>query len=157
MNTEFITFEGKEIKRGEIYYISATSTSVWGSEQGAGRPAVIISNDDNNKHSSTAEIVYLTAAPKKQLPTHVPVRCKMPSTALCEQVTTVSKERILDYYGCCTAQEMRLIDNALLISLALAHKEPESKQEAPCSDNTAVIERDMYKKLYEQLLDKLTK
>ena len=46
-------------KRGEIYYIES-SFATTGSEQRPGRPAVIVSNDKNNEHSTTAEVVYLT-------------------------------------------------------------------------------------------------
>ena len=60
-------------KRGEIYYVeSGFSTTV--SEQRPGRPAVIVSNDKNNAHSTTVEVVYLTTQPKADLPTHVLIR-----------------------------------------------------------------------------------
>ena len=57
-----------EIKRGEIYYI--TFAPVVGSEQHGGRPGIVVSNNMNNAHSNTIEVVYLTTQPKKMLPTH---------------------------------------------------------------------------------------
>ena len=42
-----------DIKRGDIYYIDKYPTT--GSEQQAGRPAIIVSNEKNNQHSATVE------------------------------------------------------------------------------------------------------
>ena len=106
-----------EIKRGEIYYIERDYRTI-GSEQIAGRPAVIVSNEKNNEASATVEVVYLTTQPKADLPTHVTIRgTGKASTALCEQITTVSTERIGSFSGKCSKQEMEAIDTALLISL----------------------------------------
>lgn len=64
------------MKRGEIYYINRTDATLQsGSEQYTGRPAIIVSNDKNNEFSTTAEVVYLTTQPKRNLPTHVDIRC----------------------------------------------------------------------------------
>ena len=41
----------KDIRRGDIYYVE-NHQSV-GFEQRAGRPAVVVSNDMNNQHSTT--------------------------------------------------------------------------------------------------------
>lgn len=105
-------------KRGEIYYIEPYYTT--GSEQRAGRPAVIVSNEKNNEYSSTVEVVYLTTQPKHDLPTHVTVRgTGRESIALCEQITSVSTERVGEYCGECNSQELSCIDTALMISLDL--------------------------------------
>lgn len=107
------------IKRGEIYYIESYCTT--GSEQRAGRPAVIVSNEKNNEFSPTVEIVYLTTQPKHDLPTHVTVRgTGRDSIALCEQITSVSTDRIGEYCGVCNKQELTAIEMALMISLDLA-------------------------------------
>lgn len=106
-------------KRGEIYYIESYYTT--GSEQRAGRPAVIVSNDKNNEYSATVEVVYLTTQPKHDLPTHVTVRgTGRDSIALCEQVSTVAIERVGEFCGECNKQEMVAIETALMISLDLS-------------------------------------
>lgn len=106
-------------KRGEIYYIESYYTT--GSEQRAGRPAVIVSNDRNNEHGATVEVVYLTTQPKHDLPTHVTVRgTGRDSIALCEQVSTVAVERVGEFCGECSKQEMVAIETALMISLDLS-------------------------------------
>ena len=107
------------MKRGEIYYINSTHAEQ-GHEIRAGRPAVIVSNDKNNECSGTVEVVYMTTKPKSDQPTHVFTRsAREPSTILCEQITTVSKDRVGDYYGTLADNELQILDNALAISLGL--------------------------------------
>ena len=112
-----------EYYRGDIFYITPFYT-VTGSEQRAGRPGVIVSNDANNKYSPNVEIVFLTSQEKKPLPTHVPVMCRVPSTALCENIQTVSKERLSTFIKSCTTKELKNIDNALLVSLGINAPSP---------------------------------
>lgn len=109
-----------DIKRGEMFYISRGGASYNGSEQHADRPAVVVSNNKNNENSNVIEIVYMTTQPKTDLPTHVTVRSTgRISTVLCEQVYSVSTERVGTYIGECTDKEMENIDIALMISLQL--------------------------------------
>lgn len=119
-----------QFKRGDMWYVNY-SYSV-GSEQQAGRPAVIVSNDANNAHSTTLEVVYLTTAPKRCLPTHVEIKSTgRDSVALCEQVSTVSIERIGNYKGRATDEEMANIDKAIAISLGLDFNVAREKKEKP--------------------------
>ena len=173
------------MKRGQIYYIR-TTYSEEGSEQRGDRPAVIVSNDANNHHSETIEVVYMTTQPKNDLPTHVYIRSALrPSTVLCEQICTVSKQRVGELIGELTATELQSLDNAPAISLGLNFgpapvkeeqpaKEPETPPEepekeayirVPVADFNEVItctarisaERDTYKQLYIDLRDSLIK
>lgn len=108
------------IHRGEIYYISRGGASPQGCEQYPDRPAVIVSNEQNNEHSGTVEVVYMTTQPKADLPTHVTIRSTgRVSTVLCEAVYTVSIDRVQKYIGEVSEQEMQNIDIALMISLQL--------------------------------------
>lgn len=173
-----------EIKRGDVFYIYKFGSTT-GSEQESGRPAVIVSNDENNKHSATVEVVYLTTKPKTVLPTHVKVKATaVESTVLCEQITSVAIERLGDFIGCCNEAEMEQIDKALAVSIGLDLAEKTEKAEIPekvagggtpinlsvtmpapaspehRSDESAEllkvqIERDTYKAMYESLLQRL--
>ncbi len=107
--------------RGDIYYIEKSSyAQPTGSEQFSGRPAIIVSNDENNEFSPTLEIVYLTTKPKPNLPTHVDITSSpKPSIALCEQINTVAKERVGDYLATCSDYEIAMIEAALEISLGI--------------------------------------
>lgn len=158
-------YNEQECYRGDIFYITDSKYCV-GSEQKGGRPGIIVSNDKANKSSPNVEIVYLTSQEKKPLPTHVDVICKVPSTALCENIQTVSKERLGAFIKSCTTKELKNIDEALAISLGLSfpenpEKSVEPSKESPVSltaidPSAAEIERNLYKLLYEQLLDRLT-
>lgn len=107
------------IARGEIYYIKGPKKTT-GSEQAGSRPGIIVSNNTGNQASTIAEVVYLTGTWKRPLPTHVKIRsCRIPSIALCEQVDTVSQERIGRFMGHVTEEEQAAVDRALRISLGL--------------------------------------
>lgn len=106
------------ITRGDIFYVCPQPTC--GSEQRAGRPAVVVSNEKCNEKSSVVEVVFLTTRDKTPLPTHAQVTSAgRQSLALCEQITSVSVERFGDYIGHVTEEELRAINRALLISLDL--------------------------------------
>lgn len=111
----------RQVKRGDIYYVTGTAETT-GSEQGANRPAVIVSNDKGNRYAPVVEIVYLTTRSKAGLPTHVYIgSAPRPSIALCEQIVTVCKSRLERHIGAVTAEEMQNIDTALGKSLGI-HK-----------------------------------
>lgn len=173
------------IKRGEIYYILQGNEEEIGSEQRSGRPGIIISNDINNLHSEVVEVVLLTTREKTPLPTHISINSSQyPSVALCEQIKTFSKQRLGDYVGTITNKEMIELEKALTISIgisgvvdnmSLLEKELEEaettieqlKKElmqekvrtAPImvESNSDIVkaERDIYKKMYEQLLERV--
>lgn len=107
------------MKRGEIYYIMSNYQEV-GSEQHAGRPAVIVSNDTNNINSSVVTVAYMTTRPKADLPTHVHTNCTMvPSIILCEQICSVSKQRIGDHIATLSAEEVKQVEAALAVALEI--------------------------------------
>lgn len=75
------------------------------------------------------QVVYMTTQPKTDLPTHVTVRSTgRLSTVLCEQVSSVSTDRVNNYIGQVSEQEMKNIDIALMISLQLSGGGKTSKQ-----------------------------
>lgn len=143
-----------EVKRGDIFYIAPYYAV--GSEQYAGRPAIIVSNDMNNKHSETYEVVYLTTKEKQALPTHVNIlSAPRESTALCEQIDTVAKERIGDCCGCVTSDEMAEVDIALTKSLAIEQSPKENEQmahELALSKKECEVVREMYNSLLERFI-----
>lgn len=168
-----------EIRRGDIYYIMRFDT--YGCEQQTGRPAVVVSNDANNKYSQTISVVYLTTKDKKDMATHVPIKSsRQESTALCEQVTTVDRDRFGDYMATCSDEEMDQVDKAVTIALALGRAKDQVPTDEMISSmvpielskpfitqlepmvskeeyTVAVSERDVYKNLYEKLLERVLK
>ena len=111
--------ESKNIRRGDIYYVRGCLDTV-GSEQKGFRPAIVISNNVGNKHSKIKQVVYITTKNKNEIPTHVVINsAKYTSIAICEQIFSVSDERIGKYIGQCTEDEMKELDKALMISIGL--------------------------------------
>lgn len=151
-----------DIYRGDIFYVHKGGR-VTGSEQYPERPAVVVSNNIGNSNSSIVEVVFLTSQEKNPLPTHAKVLCNVPSIALCEQINTVSKERLGNFIRACSDKEMAAIDKAIMISLGIdaATKDnlENDKQAKVTNIDTYSIkletERDLYKGLYEQLLHKM--
>lgn len=148
----------KEVRRGDIFYIANSKCYATNPSVEAGRPGIVVSCDELNEHSPSVEVVYLTTKDKKPMATHVPILCKINSTALCETIYTVSKDRLGDYVRTCSDKEMAEIDKGMLHSLGIATTYIEREvAEADTQDSSALaVERNLYKNLYEQLLDKFT-
>ncbi len=109
----------KEMFRGQIYYVDFGKGL--GSEQAGIRPAVIVQNDIGNKHSTTFIVVPLTSEIKRlDMPTHVLVGtyCGLSekSIAVCEQVTTRSEMRFMQFVGEVSPEDMKKITDGVWIS-----------------------------------------
>lgn len=112
----------KEIKKGDIY-IAEFDIGV-GSEQNGERPVIVLQNDKGNLNSSTTIVAAITSKDKKDwLPTHIklPDNCglALPSTAILEQIRTIDRVRLVAFVGTIKRQDMKEIDRALAISLAI--------------------------------------
>ena len=143
-NTEKGAKKTMEIYRGDIFYIKKIN-------QDTGRPAVIVSNNDINESQNMVEVAYLVEKPNESLPTHAKVRCHLPSTALCEQVVSVSKDRIDGFIRTCTDEEIERINKQQELEKQLSQIETENTDETI----KVAAERDIYKDLYMKLTEKL--
>lgn len=155
-------YDRDDYLRGDIYYIKGLGYAA-DCDLDTWRPGIIISNDAANKFSPNVTVIPLTSRNKKPLPTHVCVSCKAQSTALCESIQTVAKSRIGEYIKHCTNKEMTNIDNAVRSALSLEMR-TESTGEMITSKTaidtplaTAIAERNVYKRLYSQLLSRFTR
>lgn len=145
---------GQEIHRGDVFWIADTQTEV-GSEYTKTRPAVIVSNEANNRYSANLEIVWLTTANKKPLPTHVTLySAPRVSVALCECVTTISKERLREYYCTLTSEEMAHIDRAIRISLGLPETAEKPEKTAASEKTPDDLQLSNLRSDYQTLLKK---
>lgn len=156
-------YREEQIFRGEIYYVRPATNSV-GSEQSAGRPAIVVSNDKANQYSPVVEMVYLTTQPKNSLPTHVDITSvERPSIALCEQIHSVAKSRVGGFIAKCTDTEMAMVDGALCVSLGLELSTiaepkkitPRAKVEPKTEKQEVQGSAELWRGLYYGLLDKL--
>lgn len=98
-----------------------------GSEQRGGRPAVIVSNDKNNENSEVVEVVYMTTKPKNDLPTHVFIRSAL-------SPSTVLCEQV----------------NSVSVKRIV-------QQDPDIEKIKLETERDLYRNLYNELLNKTMK
>ena len=144
------------ISRGEVFYITSRSDTV-GSEQKSGRPAVIVSNNMNNEFSPCVEVCYMTLQEKQKLPTHVFIDrgvC-INSTILCEQVTTISKERVGEYMCTLPDDIMDAVDKAIIVSLGLEYIiEQETKKPVtptPSPTNKPVVTAEVMDKMRAEI------
>ena len=155
----------KEVKRGDIFYITYSKNfNDSYSYDTTGRPGVIVSDDHLNRGSEYVEVVYLTTKIKRDMPTHVDVFCKTPSTALCETIHTVEKDRIGTYVRTVSDEEMEGNERGLIRSLGMNVPVTSVNDAEPNNDMglasmqkeiQLTAERDMFKKLYEDLLSKV--
>ena len=106
------------MKRGEVWWINFDPSV--GGEVKKKRPAVIISNDTSNKYLNRFQVVPLSTNVSKIYPSEAKIRfdgkaCK----AMCDQLTTVSKLRIINKAGKINEQDMKKIEKSIKIQLDL--------------------------------------
>ncbi len=154
----------REFHRGEMYYIFRDPDTNY--PQGHcldpkdGRPAVIVTNEDEIANSWTLMVVYLTKKDRKNLKTEFTVdlpRCHN-SKARCGQVSTVDKSLFGDYIGTVSDEEWEELNETLIYSLGIEVSETDATYAEDTSTeelSKLTNERDFYKNMYEQLLDKV--
>lgn len=78
-----------------------------GSIQYGYRPVFVMSNNKNNVHSATLNVIPLTTKMnKRKLPIHVELwnyqkyGLRKPSTLMIEQITTVPADKMIKFIGC---------------------------------------------------------
>ena len=106
------------MKRGEVWWINFDPSI--GGEIRKQRPAVIVSNNAANHFLNRVQVVPLTSGVGKLYPseTYVTFRGKK-AKAMADQLTTVSKKRLINPAGSISSTEMDGIGQAITIQLDL--------------------------------------
>ena len=108
-------------KRGDIWWVDLglDEKDISGHLQAGKRPCLIISNDKNNEYSPTVNVIPLSCK-IKPLPVHPRIYLhNRLSIFLCEQIRTISKSQIMEYYGYANSIVMERVEKCLKIQLAL--------------------------------------
>lgn len=144
--------EEKVVRRGEVWWISAGITV--GAEVAMGRPGVIVSSDTGNEKSKTVIVAYVTT---KLLWGNVTPKVRVGDKSrwvLCHQLASVDRSRLERKDGVLTPEDMAKVDAGLTITLDVTTK-PEPKQEEPADVVALRCERDMWKGMYDKVLEML--
>ena len=106
------------MKRGEIWWVNFEPFI--GGEIRKKRPAVIISNDAANKFLNRVQVIPLTNRIGKLYPSEAYVTFHSnTSKAMADQLTTVSKKRLINRDGYISPSELSNIGKAISIQLNL--------------------------------------
>ena len=106
------------MKRGEVWWINF-DPSVDG-EIRRQRPAVIVSNDAANQFLNRVQVVPLTSSVSKLYPSESYVKFRgKKAKAMADQLTTVSKKRLINQAGTMSSTEMEGIGHAITVQLDL--------------------------------------
>jgi mRNA interferase MazF len=111
-----------EPSRGEVWVVSLDPTK--GREQAGKRPALVLSVDHFNKGPADLIVVLPITSKAKGIPFHVNVRppeggLKQESFIKCEDVRSISKERLSQRLGAVTTRTMKLVEDRVRILLGL--------------------------------------
>ena len=110
-------------RRGEVYLVNLDPTV--GAEIDKTRPAVVVQNDAANRRSPITIVAAITSQFEEPLyPTEVLMRAPeggltVDSVVLLNQIRSVDSRRLVRRFGVLTAETMKEIDQALLLSLGL--------------------------------------
>ena len=106
------------MRRGDVWWVNF-GPSV-GGEIKKQRPAVIISNNAANKYLNRVQVVPMTSNVERVYPSEAVVTVKgRPSKAMADQLTTVSKQRLLDQAGVLSHDDMHKVEHVVRVQLGL--------------------------------------
>lgn len=112
--------------RGEVWWADLAPRS--GAEQHGRRPVIVMSHDAFNRVASWRSVIIVplstSATQTRRGPTAVPVAAgvanlPLPSVALCHQVTTLDRSKLVERLGCLPADDVRAVEEGLKIALDL--------------------------------------
>jgi len=106
------------MKRGEVWWVNFDPST--GGEIRKKRPAVIVSNNAANQFLNRVQVIPLTSSVGKLYPSeaYITLRGKK-AKAMADQLTTVSKKRLINQAGSVSKTELESLERAIMIQLDL--------------------------------------
>ena len=106
------------MKRGDVWWVNFDPSV--GGEIKKKRPAVILSNDASNRHLNRVQVVPLTSQTGRVYPSEALVTVgARQSKAMADQLTTASKQRLLNRVGQLSGADLRAVEAAVRVQLGL--------------------------------------
>ena len=107
------------MKRGEVWWVEFDPAI--GSEIRKRRPAVLLSNDSANRNLSRVVVIPLTSSTDRIYPGESLVTINgQASKAMVDQIMAADKARLQKRLGAIQPNEMKLLEDAIRLHLALA-------------------------------------
>lgn len=108
-------------RRGEVYWFDFTPSR--GHEQAGHRPALVISRDAFNRSQGLVVVAAITTKIREDSPVTAVLEAGQPCPERCGvmtwQITTVSQDRIENYIGQLTKEQMNDVDRKIRLSFGL--------------------------------------
>jgi mRNA interferase MazF len=106
------------MNRGEVWWVQFDPSI--GSEIRKDRPAIIVSNDASNRHTSRLQVIPITSKMGRLFPSEALVSINGEARkAVADQITTVSKLRVGTRIGRISATDLEQVERVIRVQLGL--------------------------------------